>query len=567
MDIKQHFKNPNFLLIGLLLAWWIVNLFQAALTDLDVDETYYWVYSNHLAWGYFDHPPFIAWLIRMGTVIFGKTTLGVRFFVTLLQPISLYLFWRLLRSSEATVKEAALYFLLCASIPVLQVYGFVATPDAPLMFSAVLFLTAYRSFIKKNTWLTACFTGVTIAMLMYSKYHGVLVFSLVMLPDILKLLRNPRFYFIALLSVVLLMPHFLWLYDHDFASIRFHILERGQGKFVAFNLIEYFYNTILCYHPFLFLLFIVALIRRKPADSFERSLYFMTIGFYLFFLFSIRKTATQPQWLLPTALSICFILFQYVKNKPKLIKAVFITAYISIVAYMAARVLLVVGCSTQANFLFFQERENNRRISQAVGDHPVVFRPHYVPPSVYMFYNEGLATTQLNIDSRSNQYAFLDYDDKMAGKTVAVESRTGAHAVPLLEGRFFKFDYYENYLPVRRMKAEFLNLPKILTAREQITLKVELTNPYNYDIFIGNEKTMARIHFVLKQNRDVVYDVVPQINSATVKAGASVIFEMNIEVPDDLLGISDAHICVQQPGLFYASNNVVPRKVKIIKNE
>ena len=565
MDIKTCFKNPNFLLIGLLLAWWIVNLFQAALTELDSDEAYYWVYSNHLAWGYFDHPPFIAWLIRMGTVIFGKTTLGVRFFVTLLQPISLYLFWRLLRPSEATAKEATLYFLLCASIPILQVYGFVATPDAPLMFSTVLFLTAYRSFIKKNTWLTACFTGITIAMLLYSKYHGVLVFAFVMLPDLLKLLRNPRFYFIALLSAILMMPHFMWLYDHNFVSIRFH-LGRGQGRFLIFNLIEYLYNIVLCYHPFLFLLFVVALIRRKPADSFERSLYFMAIGFYLFFLISIKNTDTQPQWLLPVALSICFLLFQYLKNKQKTTKAVFISAYISIAVYMVARILLVVWSFTQADYLFFQNRENNRRISQAVGDHPVVFRPHYVPPSVYMFYTEGFATTQLSINYRSNQYKFWDYDDQIAGKTVALESRNGTHVVPLLNGRVFKFDYYENYLPVRRMTAEFLDLPENLTTHDKIALKVELTNPYSYDIPFGNTKTTAHVRFVLKQGRKIVYNVVPQINSTTIKAGSSMIFEMNIEVPN-VLGLSDAYICVQQHGLHYAPNNDIPRKIKIVKNE
>jgi hypothetical protein len=563
MNIKTYLKKPDILLLGLLLLWWIVNLFQAAFTELDMDEAYYWVYSNNLAWGYFDHPPFIAWLIRMGTVIFGKTTLGVRFFVTLLQPVYLYLFWRLLRSSETTAKDAVLYFLLCASIPVLQVYGFVATPDAPLLFSTVLFLMAYRSFVQKNTWTTACFTGLTIAMLIYSKYHGFLIFSLVMLPDLLKLLRNPRFYFIALVSAILLMPHFMWLYNHDYATIRYHILERGRGEFLVFNLVEYVYNTILCYHPFLFLLFVVALIRRKPTDRFERSLYYMTLGFYLFFLISLRKTATQPQWLLPMALSLCFILFQYLKNKPKTAKIVRISGYISIATYMVARVFLTVGSYTQIDFSMFHNKENNRRIAQAVGDYPVVFQPHYVSPSVYMFYNEQLATTQLDIGSRSNQYKFLDYDDQIAGKTVALESYNGSHAVPLIQRRDFKFDYYENYLPVRRMTVEFLNLPENLTANDSIQIQVKLYNPYNYDISIGNEEKESHVHFVLKQSKKVVYDVVPQINSVVVKAGTNVIIEMNIEVPD-VQGVSDAFICVQQPKLYYIPNNDVPQKVKIL---
>jgi hypothetical protein len=212
----------------------------------------------------------------------------------------------------------------------------------------------------------------------------------------------------------------------------------------------------------------------------------------------------------------------------------------------------------------FHNKENNRRIAQAVGDYPVVFRPHYVSPSVYMFYNEQLATTQLDVGSRSNQYKFLDYDDQMAGKTVALESYNGSHAVPLIQRRDFKFDYYENYLPVRRMTAEFLNLPENLTASDSIQIQVRLYNPYSYDISMGNEKEVAHVHFVLKQGREIVYDVVPQINSIVVKAGASIIIETNIEIPD-VQGVSDAYICIQQPKLYYVPNNDVPKKVQVNK--
>jgi hypothetical protein len=37
------------------------------------DEAYYWVWSQHLAWGFFDHPPAIAAIIRMGTAVLGGT--------------------------------------------------------------------------------------------------------------------------------------------------------------------------------------------------------------------------------------------------------------------------------------------------------------------------------------------------------------------------------------------------------------------------------------------------------------------------------------------------------------
>ena len=50
----------------------------AALLPLSADEAYYWLWSQHPAWGYFDHPPMIAWLIRAGTLVLGDTPLGVR---------------------------------------------------------------------------------------------------------------------------------------------------------------------------------------------------------------------------------------------------------------------------------------------------------------------------------------------------------------------------------------------------------------------------------------------------------------------------------------------------------
>ena len=48
---------------------------MAALLPLSADEAYYWLWSKHLAAGYFDHPPAIALLIRAGTMLFGDTRL------------------------------------------------------------------------------------------------------------------------------------------------------------------------------------------------------------------------------------------------------------------------------------------------------------------------------------------------------------------------------------------------------------------------------------------------------------------------------------------------------------
>src|SRR2546423_14996910 len=60
------------------LALVALRLVAAAWTPLTFDEAYYWMWSKHLASGYYDHPPGVAAVIRLGTMIAGDTELGVR---------------------------------------------------------------------------------------------------------------------------------------------------------------------------------------------------------------------------------------------------------------------------------------------------------------------------------------------------------------------------------------------------------------------------------------------------------------------------------------------------------
>jgi len=71
----------------------LVRLVAAVYVPLTFDEAYYWTWSKHLAGGYYDHPPMVAVVIRLGTLIAGDTPLGVRLVSILLAlPMSYALF-------------------------------------------------------------------------------------------------------------------------------------------------------------------------------------------------------------------------------------------------------------------------------------------------------------------------------------------------------------------------------------------------------------------------------------------------------------------------------------------
>src|SRR3954453_12678954 len=118
--------------VGTILALVVLRLISAAYTPLTFDEAYYWTWSKHLAGGYYDHPPMVAVVIRLGTLIAGDTELGVRLVSILLaRPMS----WAVY---EATVvlfgsRRVAATSTILLNVTLMAAVGtMIVTPDAPL---------------------------------------------------------------------------------------------------------------------------------------------------------------------------------------------------------------------------------------------------------------------------------------------------------------------------------------------------------------------------------------------------------------------------------------------------
>ena len=122
------------LLLGCLL---LLNLLQAHFTELLYDEAYYWVYAQAPAWGYFDHPPMVAWMIALGGLV-GRGELGVRLLSCLMGSATIALLWILIdRPDRREFLPQLLVWLF--SIALIHAYGFLSLPDTPLLFFTALF--------------------------------------------------------------------------------------------------------------------------------------------------------------------------------------------------------------------------------------------------------------------------------------------------------------------------------------------------------------------------------------------------------------------------------------------
>jgi 4-amino-4-deoxy-L-arabinose transferase-like glycosyltransferase len=131
-------RRAVLLLAALTAALAALHLWMAAILELAPDEAYYWTWSRDLSLSYPDHPPLVAWLIRLGTAVAGRSELGVRLpFVLLgsaLIPLAYALGRRLaLRPGFALLAAAAVGTSLLGSAGAL-----LATPETPLVFGWTL---------------------------------------------------------------------------------------------------------------------------------------------------------------------------------------------------------------------------------------------------------------------------------------------------------------------------------------------------------------------------------------------------------------------------------------------
>jgi len=101
-----------------LFAWFILNLIQSYFTELWHDEAHYWMFSQHLAWGYWDHPPMTPLLVKLGYALIPNE-LGVRFFIVLINTATIYFLYKIV--SPRNVK---LFFMMVFGTAIVHVECF-----------------------------------------------------------------------------------------------------------------------------------------------------------------------------------------------------------------------------------------------------------------------------------------------------------------------------------------------------------------------------------------------------------------------------------------------------------
>lgn len=519
-------------------VWWCANLIEAGCTELANDEAYYHMFAQRLAWGYFDHPPVTALLVWLGERLFGGE-LGVRFFFTVLQPLYLWALWRLVRPADAVRRDATLFVMLSASTLLLQLYGFIAVPDGPLLASSAVFLWTFRNFSegRRLAWL---WMGAAIALMAYSKYHGalVLLFALAANP---RLFARPALYASGAVAAVLLVPHLVWQYHHDWASFVYHLSARNS-VFRPGYVVEFLANMLVVFNPFLVPIYVQAWRKTRPQSAVGRALKLLPAAFIGFFLLSSLRGYVQPQWVIVSVFGLIYVAFAYVRRHPRTRRYAMAAGGATLLLVAAVRVEMIFN-PLGLRFEVFDNSESYGAIAAEAQGRPVVFRHGYAVAAKYAFYTGGEAYCQPNIRYRTHQWQFRDDDSRFAGREVLVEcpppgiaDTTGrVRTVRLANGRSFTWFVDPDFRPVRKVGVTIGGMPRRVAAGDTLRLRLRFSNPYDYAIRVGMEPQGVRLSMLWKHGRFRVEEF-PQEDRFTIPAGGEVSHEVIFPVPQRLSG-------------------------------
>lgn len=474
--MRISLPRPLTVLLGGLL---LINLLQAFSTELIFDEAYYWYYAQNPAWGYFDHPPMVAWMIALGTLLVDNE-LGVRLISCFMGVGTFLLLWSLSGHPKKSshIRE---FFVWVLSITLLQAYGFLSLPDTPLLFFTALFLWLYRRFLSHPGLGIAVLLGISMAALMYSKYHAALVILFVLLSN-LSLLKNRYAWLALVVSLLCYLPHLNWLYQNDFISVRFHLFERPNQPydFAKFSL-GFFLNMVALFgltFPWVYR----TLFRFQPRDTFEKALKYLALGVLLFFFLSSFQRRIQTQWLVVICIPIAVMVGRSLMEEPGLRKWIWRMGLANILVLVWLRAGLVYEPLFPGTFESHGNKVWVANLQEVAEGNPVVFENSYRLASMYGYYSREPSIALNNAYYRKNQFSIDQSEALVQGKKVFYSPKgrkKGDHSYLDHDGtRRYGF-FMENFESFRKLEA---GISSDTGLSPEGVYQMWVYNPYDMDI-------------------------------------------------------------------------------------
>jgi hypothetical protein len=458
--------------------WIVISIIQAAYTELFNDEAYYWKFSQHPDLGYFDHPPIIGLLIRLGFLITGlQNEFSVRLLMIVMNAGTIYLIEKIVRP-----ENLRLFYALISSAIFLHI-GFLAIPDTPLLFFTALFFFQFAAYLEKEGgYKTILILSLAISLLLYSKYHGIIIifFSVISNPEILK---RRSFYSILLVSVLLYMPHIYWQYRNNFVTFNYHLFDRSLTEYTVSNTLDYLFTQMFLLGGISTVLLLYFCFRYKTRSAIEKALKWNLAGVLIFFLVMTFKGRVESNWTSVALIPMFALSFRHMQATGYACSnLIYKLSAVSIVIILLVRTYLIVDFTNDALKLNPQMHNQKKWVSEikeASKGLPVIFMNSYHRASKYEFYSGNPSYSLNNMMSRKNQYS-IRFEEDFLGKTIFLvyNYREKACDSIRVNNRWTTYKVIDNFISYSSIKLCPTTSLRYLEKDKDVAFKLSVINNY-----------------------------------------------------------------------------------------
>ena len=529
----KKFSTHKSIFVYLFLGLWLLfGLVQAFYTELLHDEAYYWMYAQNLDWGYFDHPPMIALLIKVGYALF-QNELGVRLLIVFLSTLSIYFLEKL-----TLRKDVLLFVLIVCSVSIIQLGSIIAVPDLPLLFFSILFFFFLRKYLSRDNTVNAIALSITIALMLYSKYHGflVLILTLIAVPQLFK---RRSFYLITGITLLLYGPHIYWQIINGYPSYHFHVLERSQSSYNYLHTLEYLGGQLAVAGPLIGFILLYAAFRAKPASRFERVLQFNLFGFLGFFLLATLNDRVEANWTAPAIVPLVLLSHKYITDKVKLLQWTKRLAFVSIPLFIGARVFMMYDFLPEqyhSKTEFHGWKNWAEEVRQQAKERPVIFMNSYQKASKYTFYAGRTGFSINNVYYRRNQYDLWNIDEQIEGKEVMLIPNW---YVPDLDsfktciGETYTYTFVDSFKSFTKISVDVPETEIKLVPGEETEMEVIINNLSHKRFNIDPDQTFPFLEYHLMKEEEWISHEKAKINVPGLGQQEKLFTKIKIKAPPE----------------------------------
>src|SRR5690606_20307283 len=243
MGLEKNSLPIHYILWGIIIVI-LIRITLVFTMGMMPQDAYYYFYSEHLSLSYFDHPPMVAWMLKVFSYVFGKSVIGVKLTDLLVTAGTTIAFYQLARKFfGGFFLERSIYLLL--STMMISVLSLVTTPDVPLLLFWTLSLLFFYRAVESNQTIDWVMTGLMSGLAFDSKYTAAIFWVgvagfLISQPGKRKLLRSYKPVVAFVFFILAISPVVIWNMQNDWLSIRFQSSERLEDMSRTIELKNFF---------------------------------------------------------------------------------------------------------------------------------------------------------------------------------------------------------------------------------------------------------------------------------------------------------------------------------------